>query len=239
MEVPDYGEYAELDWPEPQKGHAAMITRMDRDIGRMLELLDELGLDENTLVIFSSDNGPHQEGGNDPDFNDSNGPFRGYKGNLTEGGICIPFIARWPGRIEASATSDATVYFPDLMPTFAALAGATAPADIDGIDFSPTLFGGEQPELSDRFMYWEWNKNGLRVQAARWRQWKTIRDPHSGSIELYDLSADVGEKRNLAGDRPAILAKFAEYFPTARHQSPDWPVAITGPLPNTRAGASE
>jgi uncharacterized sulfatase len=239
MEVPNYGTYGDLDWPEPQKGHAAMITLMDLDIGLMLELLKELGLDKNTLVIFSSDNGPHQEGGNDPDFNDSNGPLRGYKGNLTEGGIRVPFLARWPGRIEAGATSDAMIYFPDIMPTFAGLAGAKAPADVDGIDFSPTLVGSEQPELSDRFMYWEWNKNGLRVQAARWRQWKAMREPQAESIELYDLSADIGETRNLAGSRPDVLAKFAEYFPTARRQSADWPAAITGPLPNAAAGGGE
>jgi arylsulfatase A-like enzyme len=239
MEVPDFGDYAELDWPEPQKGHAAMITRMDRDIGRMLELLNELGLDENTLVIFSSDNGPHQEGGNDPDFNDSNGALRGYKGNLTEGGIRVPFLARWPGRIKAGAASDATVYFPDIMPTFAILAGAKPPTDVDGVDFSSTLFGSEQPALSDRFMYWEWNKNGLRVQAARWRQWKAIRDPHAGSIELYDLSADIGETRNLAGSRPDVLVKFTDYFPTARRDSPNWPAAITGPLLNPAAAAGD
>lgn len=237
MEVPGYGEYGGLDWPEPQKGHAAMITRMDRDIGRMLELLKELGLDENTLVIFSSDNGPHQEGGNDPDFNNSNGPLRGYKGNLTEGGIRVPFIARWPGRIKAGVTSDATVYFPDIMPTFAALAGSEAAADVDGIDFSPTLFGSQQPELSDRFKYWEWNKNGLRVQAARRQQWKAIREPHAGTIELYDLSTDIGETRNLSRSRPKVLAMFADYFSTARTESDDWPVAISGPLPQeTKAG---
>src|SRR5690606_6971582 len=132
MEVPHFGEYAKLDWPMPQKGHAAMITRMDRDIGRLLRLLDRLGLADETLVIFASDNGPHQEGGNDPDFNDSNGPLRGYKGNLTEGGVRVPFIARWPGRIAAGTTSDATIYFPDVLPTLAALAGADLPAGVDG-----------------------------------------------------------------------------------------------------------
>src|SRR3954469_6343140 len=165
MEVPDLGEYARLDWPEPQKGHAAMITRMDRDIGRLLALLKELKIDDNTLVIFSSDNGPHKEGGCDPEFNDSNGPLRGMKGDLWEGGIRVPMIARWPGYVAASKTSESPVYFADVMPTLAALGGGNAPSGIDGIDFSPTLRGTDQPALFDRFMYWEYDKNGLQTQA--------------------------------------------------------------------------
>jgi hypothetical protein len=122
------------------------------------------------------------------------------------------------------------------MPTFAALAGCDAPAGIDGLDFSPTLFGSRQPELSDRFMYWEWNKNGLRVQSARRRQWKAIRDPHADSIELHDLSSDIGEERNVAGSHADVVARFAEYFATARTDSPAWPLAITGSLPTAAAG---
>jgi uncharacterized sulfatase len=226
METPDYGEYAGLDWPEPQKGHAAMISRMDRDVGRLGELLQELGIDGKTLVLFSSDNGPHQEGGFDPDFNDSNGPLRGYKGNVTEGGIRVPLIARWPGHVPAGATCDRPVHFADVMPTLAALGGAAAPAGIDGIDFSTTLVGSDQPELADRFLYWEWNKSGLQSQAARWRQWKAIRHPRSGAIELYDLSADVGETRNLAKAQAAVVDKFESYFRTARTDNPDWPVTF-------------
>ncbi len=141
MEVPDYGQYANKDWPEPQKGYAAMVTRMDGDIGRLFDLLRELKIDDNTLVIFTSDNGPHHEGGFDPDFFDSNGPLRGYKGGVTEGGIREPMIARWPGHVPASKTTDSPVYFADIMPTFAALGGGHAPAKIDGVDFSPTLLG--------------------------------------------------------------------------------------------------
>jgi uncharacterized sulfatase len=239
METPDYGDYGEFDWPKPQKGHAAMITRMDHDIGRMLEQLDELSLRDNTLLIFSSDNGPHAEGGNDPDFNNSNGPLRGYKGNLTEGGIRVPFIARWPDCIPGGAVNDAVVYFPDVLPTFAALAGAEAPADVDGADISTTFFGAEQPELFERFLYWEWNKYGLRVQAARRGPWKAIRDPHSRSVEIYNLSTDIGEKHNLAAEHPETVAEFDEYFGTARSESPHWPVAVTGPLPGGKAHAGE
>lgn len=227
MEVPDYGPYADLDWPEPQKGHAAMISRMDRDIGRLLALLVELGLDDNTLVIFSSDNGPHREGGCNPEFNDSNGPLRGIKGDLTEGGIRVPMIARWPGRVPAGKTTEAPVYFADVMPTLAALCGGKTPAGIDGVDFSPTLLGSDQPELADRFFYWEFNKNGLRQQAARWRRWKAVRNPHFKPLELYDLAADAGETRDLAAEHPDIVAKFDSYFSTARTDSPHWPIAPT------------
>jgi arylsulfatase A-like enzyme len=225
MEVPDYGEYADLDWPEPQRGHAAMISRMDRDIGRLLKLLDELGIDENTLVIFTSDNGPHREGGNDADFNDSNGPLRGYKGNVTDGGIRVPLIARWPNRVPAGATSDSPVYFADIMPTLATLGRGSAPTGIDGVDICPTLFGQNQPELSNRFMYWEFNKDGVLAQSARWGRWKAVRDPKTNKLELYDMTKDASESRNLAAMRPDIIAKFVEYFRTARSDSSDWPMA--------------
>lgn len=238
MEVPDYGEYANLDWPEPQKGHAAMITRMDRDIGRLLDLLGELKLDENTLVIFTSDNGPHREGGNDPDFNDSNGPLRGYKGSVTEGGIREPMIARLPGRVPAGKTSDSPVYFADVMPTLAALCGGKAPEHIDGLDFSPTLFGSQQPELADRFMYWEFDRDGLVAQAARWRNWKAIHDASAKTCELYDLRNDVGEKHNLAKEHPEIAAKFTDYFRTARTDSPNWPVKLRPGRAKTSAEAA-
>jgi arylsulfatase A-like enzyme len=224
MEVPSLGEYANLDWPEPQKGYAAMVTRMDGDVGRLLALLHELKIDDNTLVIFTSDNGPHKEGGNNPDFNDSNGPLRGYKGGVTEGGIREPFIAWWPGKVPAGKTSDSPVTFADIMPTFAALGGGYAPAKIDGLDFSPTLFGSEQPELADSFLYWEFNHDGLVAQSSRWNKWKALRDPKTKKIELYDLSADIGEKHDLAKDHPEIVAKFEDYFRTARTDSPDWPV---------------
>jgi uncharacterized sulfatase len=112
------------------------------------------------------------------------------------------------------------------MPTLAALCGGNAPAGIDGLDFSPTLLGSNQPELADRFFYWEWNKKVLRSQAARWRNWKAIRDPQSKSLELYDLAADIGETRDLAAEHPDILAKFNEYFRTARTETPNWPVTL-------------
>jgi uncharacterized sulfatase len=235
MEVPDYGEYASKDWPNPEKGKAAMISRMDADIGRLFALLKELRIDDNTLVLFSSDNGPPaNEGGRLPEFNDSNGPLRGYKGDLTEGGIRVPMIARWPGHVPAGRTSESPVHFADMMPTLAAIAGGKAPAAVDGLDFSPTLQGSNQPELFDRFLYWEFDKNGLQTQTARWRNWKALKAPHTKPLKLYDLSKDVGEEHDVAASHPEIVAKFNAYIRSARTDSPDWPVAKQPPRSNKK-----
>jgi uncharacterized sulfatase len=233
MEVPDYGEYATLDWPMPEKGKAAMITRMDADVGRLLGLLEELQIDNETLVVFSSDNGPPaSEGGRLPEFNDSNGPLRGFKGDLTEGGIRVPLIARWPGRIPARKISDSPVHFADILPTLASVAGGSAPAETDGIDVSATLFGRDQPELFDRFLYWEFDKNGLQRQAARWRNWKAVKAPHTKPVALYDLSTDVGEERDVAAAHPDVAGKLEKYIRSARTNSPDWPTAAHAPRAN-------
>ena len=239
METPDYGKYADRDWPEPLKGYAAMVSRMDGDVGRILALVQELGIEDNTIVIFTSDNGaPKTEGGFDADFFNANGPFRGYKGHLTEAGIRVPLIVRWPGHVPANTTTDAPIYFADFMPTFAALAGGQAPEQTDGTDFSPTLIGQHQPELADRFFYWEFDKVELRQQASRWRNWKAIRDPKSGAIELYDLTNDLGESKNLAVEHSEITAKFDEFFRTARIESPYWPVSAEGKAPAEKNDSS-
>ena len=126
MEIPDYGQYANKDWPEPQKGHAAMISRMDSDVGKLIDRLEKYGIRDNTIIFFTSDNGPHREGGNDPDFQDSNGPLNGTKRDLTDGGIRVPMIVSWPGKIAAGSKSDFVGAFWDVMPTFAELAGVSA-----------------------------------------------------------------------------------------------------------------
>jgi arylsulfatase A-like enzyme len=225
MEVPDFGQYADRDWPEPEKGFAAMISRMDSDIGRLFALLKELKIDDNTLVVFTSDNGPAREGGHHPDFHDSNGPLRGYKGNVTEGGIRVPFIVRWPGHIKSGTTSDSPISFADMMPTLAGLSGGMAPSEIDGLDLTPTLAGNVQPELADRFLYWEFGKDGVMAQSARWNHWKTVRDPKSQSIELYDLANDIGETRDVAADHPDVIDRFKQFYATARSDSREWPFA--------------
>ncbi|MBN2475105.1 MAG: arylsulfatase [Pirellulales bacterium] len=220
MEVPSLGPYAELDWPEPQKGHAAMITRMDADVGRLLAKLKELGIDEKTLVLFTSDNGPHREGGNDPDFNDSNGPLRGIKRDLYEGGIRVPLIARWPGKIPSAATTDHVSAFWDFLPTACELVGVEAPRDIDGISYLPTLLGNKAGQNQHEYLYWEFHGK----QAVRMGKWKAVRLPPNGKVELYDLDADLGEADDVSGDYPEIAVQL-KHAMDAAHVEPQQPNA--------------
>jgi len=225
MEVPDYGIYVDKDWPEPQKGHAAMITRMDGDIGRLFDRLKELGLDENTLVMFSSDNGPHKEGDADPGFFKSSGPLRGYKRALYEGGIRVPTLARWPGRIKAGSVTDLISGFWDFLPTCAVLAGFRAPKDTDGISMVPTLLGKSKKQKRHKFLYWEFHEQGKK-QAVRMGDFKGVRlnaaKKPNGPIELYNLKTDIGEKNNIADKHPDIVAQIARYMKQARVPSKDW-----------------
>jgi arylsulfatase A-like enzyme len=231
MEVPHLGEYAATDWPPQQKAHAAMISHLDADVGKLLDLLKRLKLDENTLVFFSSDNGPHREGGNDPDFNDSNGPLKGIKRDLTEGGIRVPFIARWPGRIKAGTTSDFVGGFQDLMPTLAELAGAAAdvPKDTDGLSMVPTLLGQPAKQQQHDHLYWAFYERG-GAQAARAGRWKAVQQPYHSAVRLYDLSKDIGEEQDVAADHPEIVARLTESMRQANHPAENWkfPAAPAG-----------
>ncbi|MBN2183526.1 MAG: arylsulfatase [Sedimentisphaerales bacterium] len=227
MEVPSLEPYADTDWPAPQKGHAAMITRMDRDIGKLLARLRELGIDKNTLVIFTSDNGPHSEGGGNPAFFNSSGPLRGQKRDLYEGGIRVPMIARWPGKIKAGSTSGHVSAFWDVLPSLCEIAGLESPDGIDGISYAPTLLGREDRQKKHEYLYWEFHEQGKK-QAIRIGDWKGIRlnvtqDP-DGPIELYNLRDDIGEKNNVAAEHPEITAKIAEYMKTAWTRSENWPL---------------
>lgn len=221
MEVPDYGIYADKDWPEPQKGHAAMITRMDGDIGRVFALLKKLGIDDETLVIFTSDNGPHREGGNDPDFNKSSGKLRGIKRALYEGGIRVPMIARWPGKIEAGSESGHISAFWDFLPTACDVAGIKSPKNIDGISYLPELLGKKQAE--HKFMYWEFHE-GNSKQAVRMGKWKAVRFVKEDKIELYDLDADISEANDIAEKHPEVVAKIREYLKGARTYNEHWKI---------------
>src|SRR5688572_9326624 len=189
-----------------------MITRMDRDVGRLMALLKELGLHERTLVIFASDNGAVYR---DAVFNHS-GPLRGYKGNLYEGGVRTPAIARWPGRIRPGVASDQVWAFWDVLPTLAELTGQKPPAGIDGVSVLPALLGGGRVEHPP--LYWEFHERGFH-QAARIGDWKAVRNGKTGPVELYDLKADPGEKANAAAEHPDVVKKFEDYFKTARVDS--------------------
>ncbi len=226
MEVPSYAPYEDKTWPDAQKGQAAMITRMDRDIGRLLDRLKDLGLDEKTLVIFTSDNGPHKEGGADPTYFKSSGPLRGYKRALYEGGIRVPMIARWPGRIEAGAQSDHISAFWDFLPTCCDLVGIETPAGLDGISMLPTLLGRSADQRRHPYLYWEFHEQGKR-QAIRWGRWKAVRNnvraQPDGPLELYDLQEDISEQTDVSSGHPEIVLKIEGLLAGARVPSERWP----------------
>jgi arylsulfatase A-like enzyme len=220
MEIPDHGIYKDRDWPEPEKGRAAMITRLDHEVGALLRRLKELGIDDETLVLFSSDNGPHKEGGSDADFFDSNGPLRGTKRDLYEGGIRVPMIARWPGKVPAGRTSDHVWGMVDFLATAAEIAGAKAPAT-DGLSMAAALLGKECAPAE--YLYWEFHERGFH-QAVRHGPWKGVRHGSKAPLELYDLREDLSEKENVASKHPEAVAKIEAYLRSARTESAEFPV---------------
>lgn len=224
MEVPDYGRYADEDWPEAQKGTAAMITRMDEGVGRVLDRIRELGLEEETIVFFSSDNGPHAEGGNDPQFFDSNGPLRGIKRDLYDGGIRVPAIAWGPGLVPGGRVTDHVGYFGDFLPTVAELAGTEVPEGHDGISLMPVLIGNEEAQEEHDYLYWEFYERGS-AQAVRKGSWKAVRQPMlTGPIELYDLSVDLGETNDVANEHPDVIREMKRIMEEAHEPDPRWSV---------------
>jgi len=226
-EVPDYGIYADNDWPNPNKGHAAMITRMDRDVGRVLDLLKQLDVDKNTLVIFSSDNGPHNESGRDAKFFSSSGPFTGLKRSMHEGGIRVPTIAWWPGTVKASKTSH-LAYFGDFYATVCDLIGQETPAGLDSISFAPTLTSKGRQKKHD-YLYWEFYEQGSR-QAVRFGNYKAIREPMlTGKVQLFDLSKDLREENDLSSEKPKLVKKAASLLDAAHVYDPQWEIKPAGP----------
>ena len=217
MEVPDLGAYADKNWPEPEKHKAAMISRMDGDVGTLLKKLKDLNIADNTLVIFSSDNGPHKESGIDPDFLKSSGGLRGIKRDLYEGGIRVPMIAWWPGTIKAGTTSAHISAHWDFLPTVCDLAGIDPKSETDGISYAPILKGQKQPE--HEFLYWEFvhPAKGF-LQAVRIGKWKAVRYGLNSSIELYDLEQDKSEKHDVAQKWPALVARVQKLFHEARSE---------------------
>lgn len=205
----------------PHAAFVAMIKILDRQVGEIVRRVEALGIAENTLIIFTSDNGPHQEGGADPNYFDSNGIYRGTKRDLYEGGIHVPMIANWPGQIKAGSRSDHISAFWDIFPTLANLANAEPPAQTDGISMVPTLLGrGEQAEHD--YLYWEFHEKGGR-QAVRRGPWKAVRynvkkDPHS-TVQVYKLTDDPGEKTDVAAEHPEIEQELRQIMDEARTPS--------------------
>ena len=233
------GVYAGKPWKQTDKEHAAMITRMDADIGRIMAQLRALGLDERTLVIFSSDNGPHREGGPDydPEFFNANGLLRGEKRDLYEGGLRVPFIARWPGRIEAGSESTQVGYFGDVMATLAELAGMSPPAGVDSVSLVPTLLarGGQAQHA---FLYWEFYEAGPSQAVLLEGHWKGIRaHVPDGPIALYDLTNDLGETTNVAAQHEDVVARIAGIMRREHQDNAYWRFPLSTP-PLEKTGRS-
>ena len=210
----------------PHAAFAAMIVRLDRYVGEIVERLRECNLLDNTVIIFASDNGPHMEGGADPDFFDSNGPYRGYKRDLYEGGIRVPMIVAWPGRIEAGTTSDHMCAFWDLPATFAEITGSAVPSADDGISFLPTLVGDSDAQPQHDYLYFEFQELNGR-QAVRCGDWKLIHMNVRGDnpyYELYNLAVDAGEQNNLIDRYPEVAEPLKTLMRSAHTPDADWPL---------------
>ncbi len=220
FQVPELGEYQNKDWEKNQKIQAAMISRMDRDIGRIMTLLSELNLDDNTIVFFTSDNGPHGAGETLQQF-DANGPLRGKKRDLYEGGIRVPMIARWPGKIKPGSVTHHISGFQDVLPTLAQLASLPIPSNTDGISMLPSLINkGKQKEHS--YLYWEfYERDGKR--AARLGDWKGVQNgvkkDRNAPIELYNLKTDLEETQNVAEQHPDIIKQIKDIMAKAHTPS--------------------
>jgi arylsulfatase A len=209
------------DQPQPRAALAAMITRLDRSVGQILTLLQRLGLDEKTIVFFASDNGAPAGDLPGPDFFRGNRHLRGAKGSLYEGGLRVPLVARWPGRIPANSSSELPCYFPDVMPTLAELAGATAdlPPGLDGISLVPALLGEEaagRPQPRHEMMYWEWGAGPRLQRAVRTERWKGVIPAPGKPLELFDLATDESETTNVAAREPAVVARIEAWLRTCR-----------------------
>lgn len=235
------GKNGYLPHPHPRAAYAAMVTRMDRSVGRILALLKELNLDQNTLVIFTSDNGgafgnvasksfdfsPGRMGGTDYVFFNSTGPFRAFKGSIYEGGIRVPMIARWPGHIKPGTVSDLPAVFYDVMPTLCELAGMEIPKAADGVSFLPTLTGKGKQQKHE-FLFWDFGGYGGQ-QAVRMGDWKGVRrNLHQGNtkIELYDLASDIGEQHDLAAKHPDIVSRMEKIMAANHQPSAVFPIKV-------------
>ncbi|MEO5802033.1 MAG: arylsulfatase [Verrucomicrobiota bacterium] len=219
FDPPTDAPYSNAKWPQLEKNIAAMVTRMDNDIGKLMSLLQELNLENDTIVFFTSDNGPREQGAK---LFNSSGPLRGIKRDLYDGGIREPMIVRWPGKVKPNATSEQIWAFWDFLPTAAEIAGATPSPNIDGISMLPAFLG--KPQKNHDLLYWEFFERGFQ-QAIRMGDWKAVQLT-PGKIELYDLKTDPGEQQNVADRNPDIIEKIQTLFKKARTESKEWPVSF-------------
>jgi len=223
MHIPSDEPYTRMEWPQQERNFAAMISRMDHDVGTILDLLDELNLSENTIVFFSSDNGPHKQAKHDYEFFNSNGDLKGRKGDMYEGGIRVPMIVRQPGTIQAAQVSEQVLTFWDFLPTATAIAQVSSPPGIDGRSFLPALLGN--PPIKKSLLFWEHHSTySKKVSfAVRHDDWKGIISSVGNPLELYNLSSDLSEENNLAAEHPEIVRRLEDLINTSRIPSIYWP----------------
>jgi arylsulfatase A-like enzyme len=207
----------------PKATFAAMVSRLDRDVGRIVDLVAELGLEDDTIIIFTSDNGAQANFDVNEEFFQASGPLRGFKGSMYDGGLRVPLIVRWPGRVVPGAVTDHVTYFPDYMPTFAELAGVDEP-ESDGLSIVSTLLGRPDEQPVHDWLYWELvDRDGNPTRrAARHLDWKFVQNRMTNSVELYDLSADLGEANDLALAHPELIEQFEAWFEANRTPSRTW-----------------
>ncbi len=225
QQVPIDAPYSAEKWPQVEKNFAAMITRLDSGVGQIMALLKELKIDDNTLIIFTSDNGPHSEGGHQADFFNSNGALRGIKRDLYEGGIRVPGLMRWPGKIKAGTVSDQIWASWDLLPTLCELIEEPMPNELDGISIVPALL--ENKTVTHPPLYWEFYEGGFS-QAVREGHWKAVRN--AKSLELFDLSKDSGETKDASAANEEIVRRIQEMMDNAHTDSPYWEVPRNAPV---------
>ena len=235
MQVPDDAPYSNESWPQVEKNKAAMITRLDATVGKLLDRLKELKIEDNTIVMFTSDNGPHKEGGVDPKFFESSGPLRGIKRDLYEGGIRVPMIVRWPAKIKPGRVSDLVWAFWDFLPTACQIAGVSPPPKLDGLSMLPGLLGQTQ-SARHSYLYWEFHEGGFK-QALRLGDWKAVRLQADGPLELYDLQTDLEEKHNVADQYGQVVARIEKFLKSARTESAEFPVQKTAEKKETQPSA--
>lgn len=230
-EIDDYGIYKDKPWTQKQKAYAAQVTRVDSDMGELVDTLREMKIDKDTLIVFTGDNGssfsPKSEIGKR--FDQASNGLRGYKRGLYEGALRQAAIAWWPGTVPAGRVDAQPWAFWDMMPTFVELSGATPPKgfETDGVSLVSYLKGGDAPKRE--YFYWELHEGNRPVQAARWGNWKAVRNGFDKPIQIYDLEANAGESKDLAKSRADLVAKAETILKEAHRADPNWPLTHRAP----------